>query len=310
MIKGFILIKSKNVRSINSQLIPNHLVKELNVSKISDDLNKNLLKDGYLFIRNVYKKDDIKNAKNRILKHLYEVGEVKKPYSDGIFSGVSNRKELYPNIVELGKFWRKISESNQLRKVINGKEIINVFENIFKEKVNHFSFAWLRAVIKGKASPLHIDHPYMNRGTDKLLTCWTPLSSIKKNEGTLFVLNNSHKWIDIKKKFLNHDIDLNPSIPGHITENTLDLVSRKKSYFLTSDFEPGDCLIFGMFMIHGSFDNNTSIGKIRLSCDTRFQPYSEPMDHRFSGINPSAHKGLGYSCLSSSAPLTENVINK
>ena len=31
---------------------------------------------------------------------------------------------------------------------------------------------------------------------------------------------------------------------------------------------------------------------------------------RFSGENPSAHKGLGYSCLTSSTPLTENVKNK
>jgi len=304
------LTKTISSYSINKQLIPNYLIKELNVSKMSDDLKHNLLKDGYLFIRNIYNKEDIKNAKDFILKHLHKVGEVKDPYYDGIFSGLSFRRKIYPTKFELGKFWQKISESNQLRKVINGKEITNLFENIFKEKVAHFSFAWLRAVIKGKASPLHIDHPYMNRGTDKLLSCWTPLSSIKKNEGTLFILKNSHNWQDIKENFLDHDIDLNHNKPGHILENTLDLVFRKKSFFLTSNFEPGDCLIFGMFTVHGSFDNNTTTGKIRLSCDTRFQPYSEPMDHRFSGENPSAHRGYGYSCLTSSAPLTENVKNK
>ena len=67
----------------------------------------------------------------------------------------------------------------------------------------------------------------MNRGTDKLLTCWTPLDHINKNEGTLFILKNSHEWNDIKENFLNHDIDLNPKVPGHILENTFDLVKRK-----------------------------------------------------------------------------------
>ena len=43
---------------------------------MSDDLKYNLLKDGYLFIRNIYSKEDIKNA-DFILKHLHKVGEVK-----------------------------------------------------------------------------------------------------------------------------------------------------------------------------------------------------------------------------------------
>lgn len=304
------MINLKKRNSINGELVPSHLIKELKISKTSDNLSENLKRDGYLFLRNVYKKEDIKTAREKVLKHLHTVGEVKYPYQKGIFSGTSKRKEIYPSSFKLGKFWQEISESDELRKVIHGKEIIKVFEKIFQQKVDHFSFAWLRTVIKGKASPLHLDHPYMNRGTDKLLTCWTPLDHINKNEGTLFILKNSHEWNDIKENFLNHDIDLNPKVPGHILENTFDLVKRKKSCFLTSSFDEGDCLIFGMFTVHGSFDNNTTTGKIRLSCDTRFQPHSEPMDHRFSGRNPAAHKGLGYACLSSSVPLTENLKNK
>ena len=36
------------------------------------------------------------------------------------------------------------------------------------------------------------------------------------------------EWDDIKENFLNHDIDLNPKVPGHILENTFDLVKKKK----------------------------------------------------------------------------------
>ena len=82
------MTKAISSYSINKQLIPNYLIKELNVSKISDDLKHNLLKDGYLFIRNIYNKGDIKNAKDFILKHLHKVGEVKDPYYDGVFSGL------------------------------------------------------------------------------------------------------------------------------------------------------------------------------------------------------------------------------
>ena len=106
-----ILTKTISSYSINKQLIPNHLIKELNVSKMSDDLKHNLLKDGYLFIRNIYSKEDIKNAKDFILKHLHKVGEVKDPYYDGIFSGLSFRRKIYPTKFELGKFWQKISKT-------------------------------------------------------------------------------------------------------------------------------------------------------------------------------------------------------
>jgi len=109
----------------------------------------------------------------------------------------------------------------------------------------------------------------------------------------------------MRQKFEGHDVDRDPSRPGHIEEHPIALTGRKQSRFLTTEFKLGDCLVFGMFTVHGSFDNNSKSGRIRLSCDTRFQPAADPMDERFSGPNPPAHNGLGYSCLSASLPMTE-----
>ncbi len=157
----------------------------------------------------------------------------------------------------------------------------------------------------GRASPLHIDHPYMNRGSRRLLTCWTPLADIALTDGTLYVLEGSHRWADLRAQFDGHDVDRDPSRPGHITEDPVAMAQRHSSRCLTSAFRKGDCLIFGMFTAHGAFDNAATDGRIRLSCDTRFQPASDPMDERFSGPNPPAHKGLGYGCLSAALPMTE-----
>jgi len=293
--------------TLRGRSIPSTMLKKMDETSLSDDLSAKLEKDGYLLLRNVYDVNEVIEARRMILKSLHEVGEVKEPYDSGIFSGDSNRRRIYPTTKDLGEFWRKTSEMEELRRVINGKNIMRVMNSIFEEEASHFSFAWLRAMVKGKASPVHVDHPYMNRGTDKLVTCWTPLSEISENEGTLYVMRESHLWSDIRHKFLGLDIDKNPSIPGHIEEHPEELLNRKKSIFLTSNFNPGDCLIFGMFTVHGSFDNNNQNGKIRLSCDTRFQPKSELMDPRFAGPEPKAHGGLGYGCLSSSLPLTETA---
>ena len=296
--------------TIKGTPVPNTLIEMMDETSISEDISKKLQTDGYLFLRNVYDPTEVIEARNKVLNHLYEVGEVQDPYQDAIFSGSSKRRNLYPNTHKLGEFWKNVSEVKELRSIINGSEINRVMTKIFDAEVTHFSFAWLRAVVQGKASPVHIDHQYMNRGTDQLLTCWTTLGKIAKNEGALYVLKRSHTWSDIKNKFLGHDIDAFPNIPGHIQEHPLDLAVRKKTVFLSNIFNPGDCIIFGMFAVHGSFDNNNQSGKIRLSCDTRFQPKNESMDPRFIGLNPEAHKGLGYGCLSSSLPLTETALLK
>ena len=77
------------------------------------------------------------------------------------------------------------------------------------------------------------------------------------------------------------DVDRDKNSVGHIKDTPLDLVKKKQSRFLTTSFNPGDCLIFGMFTVHGSFDNNSCLGRIRLSCDTRFQPIGQPMGVEF-----------------------------
>ncbi|MEM7463096.1 MAG: phytanoyl-CoA dioxygenase family protein, partial [Pseudomonadota bacterium] len=239
------------------------------------------------------------------LHRLAEVGEVSEPFENGLASGTSNRRELYPTTKDLGAFWRSVSEGEAVRAVINGPRITKVMNSLFGVPSRNFTFAWLRAMTSGRASPLHVDHPYMNRGSKRLVTCWTPLSPISLSDGPLYILKDSHKWTDIRQQFEGHDVDRDPSRPGHIEENPIELMQRKSSMFLTSEFGLGDCMVFGMFTVHGSFDNNSENGLIRLSCDTRFQPSGDRMDERFSGPNPPAHGGLGYACLSAALPLNE-----
>ena len=288
--------------------VPTDTVKAMHSANLDCDLGQQLKRDGYLLLRGVYDLDEVAAARLEVLHRLAEVGEVMEPIENGIASGASRRREIYPDTEALSKFWRSVSEGRALRSVINGPPITRVMTQLFQEPAQHFSFAWLRAMTAGRASPLHIDHPYMNRGSERLVTCWSPLCSISFDEGPLYVLEGSQDWLDIRSQFEGHDVDRDQSRPGHIEENPIQLALRKNCSFLTTEFNIGDCLIFGMFTVHGSFDNNSKTGRIRLSCDTRFQPASDPMDERFSGPNPLAHSGLGYGCLSASLPLTETSI--
>ena len=60
-----------------------------------------------------------------------------------------------------------------------------------------------------------------------------------------------------------------------------------KSRWLTTDYQLGDLLVFGMYTMHASMDNHTN--RLRLSTDTRYQLASEPVDERWIGEEPIAH---------------------
>ena len=61
-----------------------------------------------------------------------------------------------------------------------------------------------------------------------------------------------------------------------------------------------------MFTMHGTFDNHSPQGRVRLSCDVRWQPASDPLDPRYAGSDPPGTTGIGYGELNGAKPLTED----
>ena len=57
--------------------------------------------------------------------------------------------------------------------------------------------------------------------------------------------------------------------------------------WLTTDYQLGDVLVFSMYTMHASLDNQTN--QFRLSSDTRYQLASEPVDERWIGETPIGH---------------------
>ena len=176
-------------------------------------------------------------------------------------------------------------------------------DRLFDEPTAPFGFAWLRTMALGRASPLHVDHPYMNRGTARLVTAWTPIGAVRQDEGPPYVVEGSHHWPDLRAQFEGHDVDRDPSRPGHLQEHPIDLAEARGARLLTAAFQPGDCMVFGMFVAHAASDNRSAGGRVRVSCDTRFQPAAEPMDERFARSNPPAHGGRGYGSLGAAQPM-------
>jgi hypothetical protein len=87
------------------------------------------------------------------------------------------------------------------------------------------------------------------------------------------------------------DVDRDNVAKGFFSEDPIELVDTFGGRWLTTEFETGDALIFGMYTMHGSLLNETD--RYRISCDTRYQRADEPADERWIGEKPIAHYAWG-----------------
>ena len=63
------MISLNKYHSINGEYVSNSLIQELTESELSNNLSKNLLRDGYVLMRNIYKKNDIQKNEYRNIKN-------------------------------------------------------------------------------------------------------------------------------------------------------------------------------------------------------------------------------------------------
>lgn len=296
--------------STHNHVIPSELMGELRDSSAhrADDamLIRRMREDGYVFLRGALDRDAVLDAREEVFSRLVDVGEIREPARDGISTGTSRRREL---VDDFGAFLKSICEGPRLRKVTHQGPIVTIMERLLGGPVRPFDFLWLRVMHPGRASAFHFDHVYMNRGTDNLYTVWTPLGDITLEEGPILLMEDSHRWSDLIEQYRGFDVDKDTSRPGHVTLDAVSLAKERGARLLSAEFQAGDLLIFPMFTLHGSLDNLSSIGRVRLSTDTRFQLASDPIDERWFGPNPVGH-GKGYGSLGGAQPPTAAPLHR
>ena len=264
-----------------------------------------LAADGYLYLPGLLPPAAVAAARAEVFAALRGVGEIEGPDHAPLATGVSRRAELHP---DLGAFWRAVSEGPALRACVHHPALHALAAALFERPSTPFDFVWLRAVTQGRASPFHVDHPYMNRGSSDLLTCWIPLGDVALDEGPIVLMEGSHRFDDIAARVRGRDVDREAGFSGSFAEDMAELARARRSRFLSADFRAGDVLLFGMFLLHGSLDNRSRSAKVRLSADVRFQPAADPRDDRWFGAPPPAHGGRSYGGLNGAQPLTAKPI--
>lgn len=286
--------------------VPGELLGELRDSTlIIEDrarLRKRLVCDGYVLLRSIVPLDVALDARREVFERLAAVGEIKRPAVDGVATGVSRRREL---VNDLGDFWRDVCSGRLLRKATHGSHIGELMTLLLGQAAQPHDYMFLRPGRPGLSTRLHYDLPFFARGSKRILTAWLALGEIPIHEGPLAIVEGSNQYEDLIEPIRTIDYDSTASPSVQVMEDSVAFVAARKSRFLTTHFAPGDVVVFDMLTMHGTFDNCSESGRVRLSCDVRWQPTVDEIDRRYRGENPAGTTGAGYGELNGAKPLTD-----
>eukprot|EP00730_Choanoeca_flexa_P011227 TRINITY_DN24089_c0_g1_i1.p1 TRINITY_DN24089_c0_g1~~TRINITY_DN24089_c0_g1_i1.p1 ORF type:complete len:342 (+),score=71.35 TRINITY_DN24089_c0_g1_i1:237-1262(+) len=243
-----------------------------------------LQEHGYLYIKGFHPRQAVLDARDRVLEHFQAqtavLDTVRHPLGDGVLN-----EGCGVGCVPFLEGKNEVTHSPEVLAVLEGKHAYSFFDRLFGEPATSFGYKWLRGVHRQAFTGAHADNVYMSRGSQRLLTCWTPLMDIPLEMGTLAMLEGSNHLSAFDKVHATYtalDAEAaNLQGTGWYTTDPLELSQQFGGTWKTDDFEAGDVLIFTMQTFHMSSKNQTD--RVRVSCDTRWQPSADPIDPRYSG---------------------------
>ncbi len=272
-------------------------------------LRQSFASHGYVFLRDVLSRDEVLAARSEVFRRLGEVGEIQQPPEAGLWTGTSRRAEVAP---DTGAFWKSVSEGPALHRVTHGQRLRELAGRLFGEPARPHDYLFLRPATVGNATNLHYDAPFFAGGASQIITCWLPLGEIPVCDGPLVVVEDSHRFEDLIGPIRSAALSSDPKEFGHAQSfayqqsagDMLEFARLRRKRLLTAHFQVGDVMIFGGFTMHGSLDNHSPTGRVRLSVDVRYQRAAEPAgDPRFFGPHPLGAKGGSYGEQKAAQPL-------
>ncbi|MFZ8999422.1 MAG: phytanoyl-CoA dioxygenase family protein [Ilumatobacteraceae bacterium] len=242
---------------------------------------------GYLFFRRLVDPELVLAARREILLKYAIIGEIddRFPIDDAIAGDGSGVRSA-----NLRAFSESVRTGTSYLAVTEHPAILGVHRALLGGPVRSFDMRWPRFVRPGEGCGYHCDGPYMNRGTDtsRIMTSWIPLGRVLRHEGSLMLLEGSHRNEGLAG-YLAADADRDGL--QWLAADPAAVRTRYGGRWLTTDFEAGDVLCFGMHMLHGALDNRSPVGRCRLSSDSRYQRVDEPADPRWNGAAFEGHGG-------------------
>ena len=240
--------------------------------------------EGHVFLRGLLPAQTVLAARAEILTKYAVLGEIddRTPVTEAIAGdghGIMHANmRAFTESVRTGACYEAVILHDRLLEVVGG---------LLGGDATPFDFRWPRLVRPGEGCGFHCDGPYMNRATDKHLSCWIPLGTVEPEESGLVVLEGSHRSEALRNGYLAMDADRDGLV--WLDEDPAIVQQKYGQRWLTTTYQPGDVLIFTMETLHGAADNTSPIGRCRLSTDSRYYLAGETPDPRWNGADINPH---------------------
>lgn len=235
-------------------------------------LHAKMEEDGYLFIRGFHRREYAEKAATWTLQAIADSGGLQQdtPVEDGLI-GEMNRNFSFFRQTE-------IAHAKPILDVVDSQETMQFFKDYLGGPVITFDKRWLRCMAKGGHNHFHYDSVYVGRGTQNRYTMWSALTDISLENGPLVICLGSNQHEHLKSTYGATDMDRDLTEAVFSTDPS-EMVQKFGFTLATAHFQPGDVIIFGLYMMHSSAPNRSD--RYRISIDTRYQLACEEKDNRF-----------------------------
>lgn len=266
---------------------------------------------GYCLLRGILDRTAVLAARSEVFQRMADVDEIQSPAEDGVATGRSSRRDQYPDV---NAFWKDVSNGTAVRQVTHGDQLRKIITSILLEPARAHDLIYLRPTPPGKSTRMHYDYPFFAGQSLRIHTVWIPFGDIRIEHGPLVIVEGSNGFSDLIDPIRSHDYSADRSNAAvqkgaYDAINQTDpmtLIQQRNTRLLSTEFRAGDLVVFNGFTMHGSLDNISPNGQVRLSCDVRFQPAADPADdERYFGTDPLGSNGGGYGDMRAAKPLTE-----
>lgn len=253
-----------------------------------DAIRERIRQDGYLLLRNFIDPVLVLEARSAIIKFLAS--------NNALVEGAPLLEAVMPRSGKEVRMTgqRIITHTPECLAVFENQRLFDFFRRFFDEEAVTYDYKWLRAVGNENFTGCHYDVVYMGRGSQRVHSVWIPIGNIPVEQGTLAICEGSHNlesFERLRNTYGGIDVDRDLISEGWFSSDPYEITEKFGGRWLTTTFNPGDLLLFGLYTLHASTTNLTD--KFRISCDIRFQPAGDAMDERWAGVHPQGHYAWG-----------------
>ena len=228
----------------------------------ADCLNRRFHQDGYLFFRGVLDPKEVEQVKREFVQILQEQGVVQRGCSEPVWTGLSLEH------IDDTPLYRLSSYDD----ILESATTMGLLERLFQGPVFRYRNTDIRFALPNDErhlTPPHQDHFFV-RESDQFRTAWVPLMSIGVDAGPLAIAKHSHRMGLLDH--VEHETAYSYIFRGRKQRGVP--MDRLQGPWLTTEYAPGDLLLFHSLSVHRALPNRS--GRIRLSLDGRFQLLASP----------------------------------